>query len=76
MSSDIVVFGPAEAPLFMVRGFYRFRLLIHGKRHLQKFFAYVYTLPKNQIRCVYNLIWIRKVFYKDIVMVSMIGCKK
>lgn len=60
MSSDIVVFGPAEAPLFMVRGFYRFRLLIHGKRHsnLQKFFAYMYdNTPKksNSLRVQFDM---------------------
>ncbi|AKK20288.1 primosomal protein N' [Candidatus Liberibacter africanus] len=43
ISSDIMIFGPAESPLFMVRGNYRFRLLIHGKRNsnLQSFFAYM-----------------------------------
>ncbi|MBL0848912.1 MAG: primosomal protein N' [Candidatus Liberibacter ctenarytainae] len=41
MSSDISVFGPAEAPLFKVRKRYRFRLLIQGQRrsNLQKFFV-------------------------------------
>jgi primosomal protein N' (replication factor Y) len=29
---DIVVFGPAEAPIAMVRGKYRFRLLIKAPR--------------------------------------------
>ncbi|MFX3680934.1 MAG: primosomal protein N' [Hyphomicrobiales bacterium] len=29
-SSDITVLGPAEAPLAMVRGRHRFRLLVHG----------------------------------------------
>ncbi|MBY7648929.1 MAG: primosomal protein N' [Candidatus Liberibacter europaeus] len=39
---DILVFGPAEAPLLMLRGRYRFRLLIHGKNlnaNLQGFIA-------------------------------------
>ncbi len=31
--SDITVLGPAEAPLALVRGRYRFRLLVHGRRH-------------------------------------------
>jgi primosomal protein N' (replication factor Y) len=36
---DIVVFGPAEAPIAMVRGKYRFRLLIKAPRmaHMQAF---------------------------------------
>ncbi|RCL02705.1 MAG: primosomal protein N' (replication factor Y) (superfamily II helicase) [Candidatus Tokpelaia sp. JSC188] len=32
--SDINVFGPAEAPLSLVRGRYRFRLLLHGDRRV------------------------------------------
>ncbi|AHA28367.1 primosomal protein N' [Candidatus Liberibacter americanus] len=41
INSDISVFGPAEAPLLMVRGRYRFRLLIHAKNkaNSQKFIA-------------------------------------
>ncbi|AGA65173.1 Helicase PriA [Liberibacter crescens BT-1] len=31
-ASGILVFGPAEAPLALLRGLYRFRLLIHGTR--------------------------------------------
>ena len=31
-SADITVLGPAEAPLAMVAGRYRFRLLFHGDR--------------------------------------------
>ena len=31
-SSDIRVLGPAEAPLALVRGQHRFRLLVHGQR--------------------------------------------
>lgn len=31
-SSEISVMGPAEAPLALVRGRYRFRLLVHGTR--------------------------------------------
>jgi primosomal protein N' (replication factor Y) len=31
-SSDIRVLGPAEAPLALVRGQHRFRLLVHGLR--------------------------------------------
>lgn len=31
--SGIVVLGPAEAPLALIRGRHRFRLLIHGKRN-------------------------------------------
>ncbi len=30
--SGISVLGPAEAPLALVRGRYRFRLLVHGRR--------------------------------------------
>lgn len=33
--SDVSILGPAEAPLSLVRGRYRFRLLIHGPRHSQ-----------------------------------------
>ena len=29
---DIVVFGPAEAPLLLVRGRFRYRLLVHARR--------------------------------------------
>ena len=29
---DIQVLGPAEAPLALIRGRYRFRLLVHGSR--------------------------------------------
>ena len=40
-SSDILVLGPAEAPLSLIRGRYRYRLLIHGKKQsdLQNFVA-------------------------------------
>lgn len=31
-AADLMVLGPAEAPLALVRGRYRFRLLIHGAR--------------------------------------------
>ncbi|MGH6761181.1 MAG: primosomal protein N' [Phyllobacterium sp.] len=31
-AADVMVLGPAEAPLALVRGRYRFRLLIHGAR--------------------------------------------
>ena len=31
-ADDVVVFGPAEAPMALVRGRYRYRLLVHGKR--------------------------------------------
>jgi len=30
--ADIVVLGPAEAPLALIRGRYRYRLLVHGQR--------------------------------------------
>ncbi|MGB5801954.1 MAG: hypothetical protein WBG88_17780, partial [Mesorhizobium sp.] len=30
--ADIVVLGPAEAPLALIAGRHRFRLLIHGQR--------------------------------------------
>lgn len=33
-TSDITVLGPAEAPLALVRGRYRFRLLVHGQRRV------------------------------------------
>ncbi|MEG8099227.1 primosomal protein N' [Candidatus Liberibacter brunswickensis] len=49
-SPDIVIFGPAESQLFMLRGRYRFRLLIHGKRNsnLQSFFLHMYdNAPKK-----------------------------
>lgn len=38
---DIVVLGPAEAPLALIRGRHRFRLLVHGKKQsdLQSFVA-------------------------------------
>ncbi|MBA5723687.1 primosomal protein N' [Candidatus Liberibacter sp.] len=53
VNSDISVFGPAEAPLFLVRGRYRFRLLLHGKKrnaNLQKFFSCMcYGMPKKPI---------------------------
>ena len=29
--SDIFIFGPVEAPIFLLRGKYRFRILIKGK---------------------------------------------
>jgi len=32
-AAGITVMGPAEAPLALVRGRYRFRLLVHGHRH-------------------------------------------
>ncbi|XCD44489.1 primosomal protein N' [Candidatus Liberibacter asiaticus] len=59
-SSDIVVFGPAESPLFMVRGRYRFRLLIHGKRNsnLQGFFSQMYdnTIKRsNALRVQFDI---------------------
>jgi primosomal protein N' (replication factor Y) len=31
--SGIAVLGPAEAPIALVRGRYRFRLLVHGRRN-------------------------------------------
>lgn len=38
---DISVLGPAEAPLSLIRGRYRFRLLVHGKKQsdIQSFVA-------------------------------------
>jgi len=33
-ASEITVLGPAEAPLALIRGRYRFRLLVHGHRHV------------------------------------------
>ncbi len=32
-ASGIMLLGPAEAPLALIRGRYRFRLLVHGKRN-------------------------------------------
>jgi primosomal protein N' (replication factor Y) len=33
-TQDILVFGPAEAPIAMVRGRYRFRILVKAPRRL------------------------------------------
>ena len=32
-AADIHVLGPAEAPLALIRGRHRFRLLVHGRRN-------------------------------------------
>ena len=33
-ASDVLVLGPAEAPIAMVRGRYRFRILVKGPRRM------------------------------------------
>lgn len=48
-AADIMVLGPAEAPLAQIRGRYRFRLLIHGQKR-SDIQAYIRALLKNAPR--------------------------
>ena len=52
---DIAVLGPAEAPMALIRGRYRFRLLVHGARQsdLQAFVARMIEaapVPRGSVR--------------------------